>query len=184
MSVAILSCKNRGPFQLFFTERWLYYISRVQCLSAVLVLFGSREARCYGGAAAYMYIESYQCISNKSVVKDVSMEKFFTKPSAMYVFTSAPVLARTLLHTSASLLLVEYEWLVGVYSCFMLFLAHCCLCCLPVCLSVCLSVRVDRPAPSSGNPPPFHAGAPPPLLGGPQATPPGACPSYFRVHCT
>ena len=57
------------------------------------MLFGSREASCYGGAAAYMYIESYQCISNNYVVKDVNMEKFFTKPSAVYVFTSAPVLA-------------------------------------------------------------------------------------------
>ena len=72
----------------------------------MLVLFGSREASCYGGVAAYMYIESYQCISNKSVVKDVNMEKFFTKPSAIYVFTCAPVLALNPFTT----LVLAYYW--------------------------------------------------------------------------
>ena len=72
------------------------------------------------------------------------MEKFFTKPSAVYVFTSAPVLARTLLHTSACLLLVKYEWIAS--GCIQLFYAllGSLLSLPPACLSVCLSVLTDR----------------------------------------
>ena len=38
--------------QLAFIERWLHYRGRLQCFSAMLVLFGAREAGCFREVAA------------------------------------------------------------------------------------------------------------------------------------
>ena len=36
-----------GPVILAFTEGWLHYRGRLHCFSAMLVLFGAREAGCF-----------------------------------------------------------------------------------------------------------------------------------------
>ena len=36
-----------GPVILAFIERWLHYRGRLQCSSAMLVLFRAREAGCF-----------------------------------------------------------------------------------------------------------------------------------------
>ena len=48
-----------GQSQLVFTERWLHHRGRLQCFSAMLVLFGAREAGCFREVAA-LYSDHYR----------------------------------------------------------------------------------------------------------------------------